>query len=211
MTHQISKSKIFIVLASFLMVLGLSAGQTADARGFSGGHSFGGTHSVTHSYGGTHTSPGRSFHTYRSTTKPATSYHAPAKSYSSTTRKTTPSSGANSNKTYRVNRNNSTSHNTYNSYNNYGNNRREGLGTMFGHSIVRGAGWSIGSNMGNSIWHQTFGFGGNQYYDDYGQAQYARRGFGGWFALLFFILVIALIIILIRKVLNNSGNDRHHY
>ena len=82
---------------------------------------------------------------------------------------------------------------------------------MFGHSIVRGAGWSIGSNMGNSIWHQTFGFGGNQYYDDYGHVQYARPGFGGWFVLLFFILAIALIIILIRKVLNNSGNDRHHY
>lgn len=216
MRHQISKSKIFIVLASFLMVLGLSAGQSASARGFSGGHSFGGTHSVTHSYGGTHSygtthaSPSRSFHTYRSTTKPASTYHAPAKSYSSTTRKTTPSSGANSTKTYRVNRNNSTSHNTYNSYNNYGNNRREGLGTMFGHSIVRGAGWSIGSNMGNSIWHQTFGFGGNQYYDDYGQVQYARRGFGGWFVLLFFILVIALIIYLIRRV-QNGNSDRHHY
>mgnify|MGYP004705927227 CR=1 FL=1 len=212
MVYQMNKSKIFIVLSSLLMVFGLTAGQTASARGFSGGHSFGGTHSVTHSYGGTHTtSPTRSFHTYRSTTKPATTYHAPSKSYSSVTRKSTPSSTTGSTKTYRVNRNNSASHNTYNSYNSYGNNRREGLGTMFGHSIVRGAGWSIGSNMGNSIWHQTFGFGGNQYYDNNGQVQYARAGFGGWFVLLFFITIIALIIFLIRKVLNNSGTDRHHY
>ena len=206
--QQINKSKIFIILASLMMVLGvgLAGGESVSARGFSGGHSFGGTHSVTRSYGGTHTSPSRSFHTYRSTTKPSTTYRSPSNSHSSVIRKSTPSSTTGSTKTYRVNRNNSVSHNTYNSYNN----RREGLGTMFGHSIVRGAGWSIGSNMGNSIWHQTFGFGGNQYYDDNGQVQYARRGFGGWFVLLFFIAIIALVIFLIRRV-QTSGSDRHHY
>lgn len=206
------KQRIFLKHKLIILVMALAVFFTlpfssASARGFSGGH-------VSHFSGSTHTT--RSFNSYHA---PSTTYKAPTKTYkspSSTYKAPTKSYNSNSNKsssttkTYRVNRNNSgTTHNTYNTYNssNYNNRRSGGLGTMFGHSIIRGAGWSIGSNMGNSIWHQSFGFGGNQYYDNQGRVQYSQPGYGGFFLILFLIILVIAIIFVVSKLKNKSKNS----
>lgn len=87
----------------------------------------------------------------------------------------------------------------------YNTRRHSGIASEFGHSIVRGAGWSIGSHMGDSVWHRAFGFGGDRYIDNYGQVQYERPGHGGW---VLIILAIVAIVIVIRR---NNHRDDHHY
>lgn len=126
-----------------------------------------------------HAAPTRSYHA-------PNSYHEPSHSYY-TTRYHMPNS-------YHVNHYNTSPHSS--------------IASEFGHSIVRGAGWSIGSNMGNSIWHQTFGFGGNRYIDNYGHVQYARPGHSGW-VLIVIILVIIAIVIAIRRA--NHRDDHNYY
>lgn len=200
-----SKQSTFKLLLIALMAVFMLAGstQSVSARGFGGGGHSSGGHSSGHSSGGR----SGGFTSNHSVTRPSGNYRSPA-----TPTKPSTSSGASSTRSYHVTRNPSTNrqsstttHNTYNNYNgNRGGYQREGLGTMFGHSIVRGAGWSIGSHMGDSIWHQTFGFGGNQYYDNQGRIQTARPGFSGWFVLLFIILAIALTVYIVRRVRNNS-------
>lgn len=199
------RKSIYKILGAFALafLLVFSSVSSVSARSFSGGgHSYGGT---TRSYGGSTRSYGgstRSFNTYRTPstttrkTTPSTTYKAPtAKSSSSAKTYSSP-------KTYHVNRNNSSSNNYYQP-------RRQSIGSEFGHSIVRGAGWSIGSHMGDSIWHQTFGFGGNQYYDNNGHVQYAKPGYTGWFGLLFMIVFIGLVIWLLRRFVLNR--NRHIY
>lgn len=180
-----------ILISLMTVALMLTAMTPVSARGFSGGHSSGGHstyHSPSRSTGGTT----NTFRSYRSTTPrsstPSRSYHY--------------SSPSTTNKTYRVNRN-------QNSSRNYTQPHRQSIRSEFGHSIVRGAGWSIGSHMGDSIWHQTFGFGGNRYYDDSGRVQYARAGYSGWFGLLFMIIFVGVVIWLLRRFVLNR--NRHIY
>lgn len=142
---------------------------------------FSGGHTSFHST--YHATPTRSYHG-------TSSYHAPSRSYH-TSRYHAP-------KSYHVNRYPSSHYNTH---------RRSSIGSEFGHSIVRGAGWSIGANMGNSIWHQTFGFGGDRYIDDNGQVRYAKPGHSGW-VLIVIILAIIAIVIAIRRA---NHRDDHHY
>ena len=181
-------SKIWLTLIAVVMVLGLAMpSQDVSARGFSGGHtSFHSTYHATPTR--SYHAPSRSYHTTRY--RVPNSYHAPSTSYH-TSRYRTP-------KSYHVNRYPSSHYNT---------NRHSSIASEFGHSIVRGAGWSIGSNMGNSIWHQTFGFGGDRYIDNNGQVQYAKPGHSGW-VLIVIILAIIAIVIAIRRA---NHRDYHHY
>lgn len=106
-------------------------------------------------------------------------------------------------KTYRLNR---SSNRQYKSVShNYQTNRRQssGLGTMFGHSIVRGAGWSIGSHMGNSLWHTLFGVGGNSYYSN-GQEYSQQPGYSG-------LIIVVILIIIAIFVIKFIRNRRYHY
>ena len=74
-----------------------------------------------------------------------------------------------------------------------------GLFSGFGRAIVHGAGWSIGSNMGNSLWHTMFGFGGNQYIGTNGQTHYQSGGQSGWII----IIIIAVIAFIIFRIYRN--------
>ena len=181
-------SKIWLTLIAVVMVLGLAMpSQDVSARGFSGGHtSFHSTYHATPTR--SYHAPSRSYHTTRYHVP--NSYHAPSTSYH-TSRYRTP-------KSYHVNRYPSSHYNT---------NRHSSIASEFGHSIVRGAGWSIGANMGNSIWHQTFGFGGDRYVDDNGHVQYAKPGHSGW-VLIVIILAIIAVVIAIRRA---NHRDDHHY
>ena len=128
-----------------------------------------------------HATPTRSYHTYH---EPSNSYHI---------------TKYHMHDSYHVNHYPSSHYSTH---------QHSSIASEFGHSIVRGAGWSIGSNMGNSIWHRTFGFGGNRYIGNYGRVQYARPGHSGW-VLLVIILVIIAIVIAIRRA--KHRDDDHYY
>ena len=78
-----------------------------------------------------------------------------------------------------------------------------GLFSGFGRAIVHGAGWSIGSNMGNSLWHTLFGFGGNQYIGANGQTHYQSGGHSGWI-IISIILIAIMAFILYISYLNSK-------
>lgn len=142
---------------------------------------FSGGHTSFHST--YHATPTRSYHMPNSYHAPSRSYHMPNSYHVNR---------------YHVNRYPSSQYNTR---------RHSGIASEFGHSIVRGTGWSIGSHMGDSIWHRTFGFGGDRYIDNYGQVQYARPGHSGW-VMIVIILVIVAIVIAIRRT---NHRDNHQY
>ena len=180
-------SKIWLTLIAVFMILGLAMpSQAVSARGFSGGHtSFHSTY---------HATPTRSYHG-------TSSYHAPSRS---TTRSYHTTRSYRAPKSYHVNRYPSSQYSTHR----YDTHRRSsGIGSEFGHSIIRGAGWSIGANMGNSIWHQTFGFGGDRYVDDNGHVQYAKPGHSGWVLIMIILAIIAIVIAIHRA----NHRDDHHY
>lgn len=212
MQNKIQKNKIqFVLLTIMAAFLMLSPISTVSARGFSGGHStghssysgghttYGGGHSTYHYSGGTSTrsnpSTFKSYHSSSSTTSPKTYKTKPDTSNSRknyTVRRSTNSNRTNSNRT--------TVNNHY-----YGSNNRS-YSSEFGHSIVRGAGFAVGANMGNSFWHQTFGFGGDRYYGSNNQVMYAHPGYGGWIILLPILIIIGIIIFI--KIRNRNN---HHY
>lgn len=163
---------IVIIFTAIMMV----SPNQASARSFGGGHSF---HSSPHFGGGTHIGGGggHSFHTPHVKAPSlggGKSFHTP---------KTTP----------RFNRPSTNYNNSH---------QKQGLFSGFGRSIVHGAGWSIGSNMGNSLWHTMFGFGGNQYIGPNGQTQYQQGGHSGWIMLI----VIAIIIFVVYRIYRNRKN-----
>ncbi|CAH0417557.1 hypothetical protein KAR50_00660 [Periweissella fabaria] len=71
---------------------------------------------------------------------------------------------------------------------------KSGFGHDFKRGIVQGAGWAVGSNIVNSVWHSMFGFGSNRYVDNNGQTQYREGGYFGWFLLIIIGLIIYFII-----------------
>lgn len=172
-------------MAMLLSAIFMFAPTTAQARSFGGGHSFHTSPHITspragggHSF---HTTPrakspsiggGKSYHTPKSPSiGGGKSYHAPSNKgrvYKSP-RVATPSTNPNRPS------------------------KAPGLFSGFGRAVVNGAGWSIGSNMGNSLWHTMFGFGGNQYIGANGQTQYQSGGYSGWIVLII-IGVIAFIL-----------------
>ena len=164
-----------------LSAIFLFAPTTAQARSFGGGRSV-------------HTSPrtggGRSFHTTPRVKSPSTgrgkSYHAPkAKSPS------TDSPSTSGGKSYAAP---STDPNHPS--------KAPGLFSGFGRAIVHGAGWSIGSNMGNSLWHTMFGFGGNQYIGANGQTHYQSGGHSGWIFIISIVLIAVIAYSLFRYYRN---------
>lgn len=189
--------KSFVTIVMLLSAIFLFAPTTAQARSFGGGRSF-------------HTSPrtggGRSFHTTPRVKSPSTgrgkSYHAPkAKSPS------TDSPSTSGGKSYHAPKSNkgriyksprvaapSTDPNHPS--------KAPGLFSGFGRAIVHGAGWSIGSNMGNSLWHTMFGFGGNQYIGANGQTHYQSGGHSGWIFIISIVLIAVIAFSLFRYYRN---------
>ena len=180
--------KSFVTIVMLLSAIFLFAPTTAQARSFGGGRSF-------------HTTPrtggGRSFHTTPRVKSPSPgggkSYHAP-KAKSPSTDSPSTSGGesyhapkANKGRVYKSPRGAAPSTDPNHP------SKAPGLFSGFGRSIVHGAGWSIGSNMGNSLWHTMFGFGGNQYVGVNGQTQYQSGGHSGWIIIII-IAVIAFIL-----------------
>ena len=159
--------KSFVTIVMLLSAIFLFAPTTAQARSFGGGRSF---HTTPHTGGG------RSFHTTPRVKSPSVdggkSYHAPK---------------ANKGRVYKSPRVAAPSTDPNHP------SKAPGLFSGFGRSIVHGAGWSIGSNMGNSLWHTMFGFGGNQYVGVNGQTQYQSGGHSGWIIIII-IAVIAFIL-----------------
>lgn len=163
-----------------------------SARGFSGGHSSGGFHSSRGGGGRSFRSPSRGgFHSTPKAPKSRSNngFHKSPVTPAPKPPTSTPKSPDTKSKKY-----------VYRGGSN--NNKRQGIGSEFGHSIVRGAGWSIGSNMGNSLWHTMFGFGNSNYVDHNGQTQQQSRGFFGWIILII-LAVIAFFII--KKILKNKN------
>lgn len=164
-------------MAMLLSAIFMFAPTTAQARGFSGGHSFHTSPHIT----SPHVGGGHSFHTTPRAKSPSIgggkSYHAPSNKgriYKSP-RAAAPSTNPNRPS------------------------KAPGLFSGFGRAVVNGAGWSIGSNMGNSLWHTMFGFGGNQYIGANGQTQYQSGGHSGWIILI----IIALIAFIIYRYYRN--------
>lgn len=178
--------KSFVTMAMLLSAIFMFAPTTAQARGFSGGHSF---HSSPH-ITSPHVGGGHSFHTTPRAKSPSIgggkSYHTPK----------SPSIGGG--KSYHAPSNKGRIYNSPRaaapSTNPNRPSKAPGLFSGFGHAIVNGAGWSIGSNMGNSLWHTMFGFGGNQYIGANGQTQYQSGGHSGWIVIII-IAIIAFIIV----------------
>lgn len=153
------------------------APTTAQARGFGGGHSFHTSPHITSPHiTSPHTDGGHSFHTTPRIKSPSIgggkSYHAPS----------------NKGRIYKSPRVAAPSTNPNRPA------KAPGLFSGFGRAVVNGAGWSIGSNMGNSLWHTMFGFGGNQYIGPNGQTQYQSGGHSGWIVVII-IAIIAFILI----------------
>jgi len=168
-----------------LSAIFMFAPTTAQARSFGGGHSF---HTSPH-IASPHTGGGHSFHTSPRVKSPSLggghSYHTPkspsiggGKSYHAPSRK---------GRIYKSPRVAAPSTNPNHP------SKAPGLFSGFGRAIVHGAGWSIGSNMGNSLWHTMFGFGGNQYVGANGQTQYQSGGHSGWIIIII-IAVIAFVL-----------------
>lgn len=184
--------KSFVTIVMLLSAIFLFAPTTAQARSFGGGRSV-------------HTSPrtggGRSFHTTPRVKSPSVgggkSYHAPKAKSPSTD---SPSTGggksyhapSNKGRVYKSPRVAAPSTDPNHP------SKAPGLFSGFGRAIVHGAGWSIGSNMGNSLWHTLFGFGGNQYIGANGQTQYQSGGHSGWI-----IIIIAVIAFIIFRIYRN--------
>ena len=184
-----------------LSAIFLFAPTTAQARSFGGGRSF-------------HTSPrtggGRSFHTTPRVKSPSTD-SPKAKSPSTDSPKvkspSTDSPSTSGGKSYHAPKANkgrvyksprvaapSTDPNHPS--------KAPGLFSGFGRTIVQGAGWSIGSNMGNSLWHTLFGFGGNQYIGANGQTQYQSGGHSGWIFIISIVLIAVIAYSLFRYYRN---------
>jgi len=177
--------KSFVTIAMLLSAIFMFAPTTAQARSFGGGHSF---HTSPH-IASPHTGGGHSFHTSPRVKSPSLggghSYHTPkspsiggGKSYHAPSRK---------GRIYKSPRVAAPSTNPNHP------SKAPGLFSGFGRAIVHGAGWSIGSNMGNSLWHTMFGFGGNQYVGANGQTQYQSGGHSGWIIIII-IAVIAFVL-----------------
>lgn len=189
--------KSFVTIVMLLSAIFLFAPTTAQARSFGGGRSF-------------HTSPrtggGRSFHTTPRVKSPSTgrgkSYHAP-KAKSPSTDSPSTSGGksyhapkANKGRVYKSPRVAAPSTDPNHP------SKAPGLFSGFGRTIVQGAGWSIGSNMGNSLWHTLFGFGGNQYIGANGQTQYQSGGHSGWIFIISIVLIAVIAFVLFRYYRN---------
>lgn len=209
MKNKTQKNKIqFVLLTIMAAFLMLSPMSSVSARGFSGGHTtYGGSHSTYHYSGGTSTrsnhSTFKSYHSSPSTKSPKTYKTKPATSSSHKTYSTR-NAQSSSHKNYTVKRSTNSNRTTVNNHY-YGSNNRS-YSSEFGHSMIRGAGFAVGANMGNSFWHQTFGFGGDRYYGSNNQVMYAHPGYGGWIILLPILIIIGIIIFI--KIRNR--ND-HHY
>lgn len=188
--------KSFVTMAMILSAIFMFAPTTAQARGFGGGHSFHTSPHITSPHiTSPHTGGGHSFHTTPRAKSPSIgggkSYHTPkspsisgGKSYHAPSNKgriyKSPRSAAPSTNPNRPS-------------------KAPGLFSGFGRAAVNGAGWSIGSNMGNSLWHTMFGFGGNQYIGANGQTQYQSGGHSGWII----IIIIAIIAFILFRFYRN--------
>lgn len=181
---------IVIIFTAIMMV----SPNQASARSFGGGHSF---HSSPHLGGGTHIGGGggHSFHTPH---VKAPSLGGGKSFHRNTPKYTAPKS--NGGKSFHTPKTTPRFNRPSTNYNN--SHQKQGLFSGFGRSIVHGAGWSIGSNMGNSLWHTMFGFGGNQYIGPNGQTQYQQGGHSGWIMLI----VIAIIIFVVYRIYRNRKN-----
>ena len=178
MIKKFIKAALLVIL--LVTATSMATPQTVSARSFGGHSSFHSTPHVYHSYGGS-----RGFH---STPR----YKAPdnGKSFHFSPKPKTPDNG----KKYRLapkapavstNPNKPA--------------KAPGLFSGFGRSIVHGAGWTIGSNMGNSLWHSLFGFGGNRYIGSNGQVQYQQGGHSGWVLIITIIIIGVVIYIIVKK------------
>ena len=188
--------KSFVTIVMLLSAIFLFAPTTAQARSFGGGRSF-------------HTSPrtggGRSFHTTPRVKSPSPgggkSYHAP-KAKSPSTDSPSTSGGksyhapSNKGRVYKSPRVAAPSTDPNHP------SKAPGLFSGFGRAIVHGAGWSIGSNMGNSLWHTMFGFGGNQYIGANGQTHYQSGGHSGWIFIISIVLIAVIAFVLFRYYRN---------
>ena len=188
--------KSFVTIVMLLSAIFLFAPTTAQARSFGGGRSF-------------HTSPrtggGRSFHTTPRVKSPSVgggkSYHAP-KAKSPSTDSPSTSGGksyhapSNKGRVYKSPRVAAPSTDPNHP------SKAPGLFSGFGRTIVHGAGWSIGSNMGNSLWHTMFGFGGNQYIGANGQTHYQSGGHSGWIFIISIVLIAVIAFSLFRYYRN---------
>lgn len=184
-------------MAMLLSAILMFAPTTAQARGFGGGgHSFHTSPHITSPHiTSPHTGGGHSFHTTPRVKSPSMgggkSYHTPkspsiggGKSYHAP---------SNKGRIYKSPRVAAPSTNPNRPA------KAPGLFSGFGRAVVNGAGWSIGSNMGNSLWHTMFGFGGNQYIGPNGQTQYQSGGHSGWIV----IIIIAIIAFVLIRVYRN--------
>lgn len=185
--------KLFVIL--MFASLGLAVNNAhVSARGFSGGHSFHSSHIATHP----------TYHATRTYQSPR-SYTSPR---SNNTTKSNTMYGR-----HRLNRsNNSNNSNNYNNQRQYNQgsyqNRKSGfLQSDFGRSLTRGvgygAGWSIGSHMGNSLWHTMFGWGDNSYVGQNGQIMQQQPGYSGLFILAILIVIIVVIVLAMKKYRSN--------
>lgn len=185
--------KSFVTIVMLLSAIFLFAPTTAQARSFGGGRSF---------HTSPHTGGGRSFHTTPRVKSPSNgggkSYHAP-KAKSPSTDSPSTSGGksyhapkANKGRVYKSPRVAAPSTDPNHP------SKAPGLFSGFGRAIVQGAGWSIGSNMGNSLWHTMFGFGGNQYIGANGQTHYQSGGHSGWIFIISILLIAVIAFILFR-------------
>ena len=173
--------KSLVTIAMLLSAIFLFVPTTAQARTFGGGHSFHTSpHVASPHVASPHTGGGHSFHAAPRVKAPSNgggkSYHAPSRKgriYKSP-RVAAPSTDP------------------------YHPSKAPGLFSGFGRSIVHGAGWSIGSNMGNSLWHTMFGFGGNQYIGANGQTYYQSGGHSGWIFIISIVLIAVIAFILFR-------------
>ena len=182
--------KSLVTIAMLLSAIFMFAPTTAQARSFGGGHSFHTSpHVASPHVASPHTGGGHSFHTSPRVKSPSLggghSFHTPkspsrdgGKSYQTPSRK---------GRIYKSPRVAAPSTNPNHP------SKAPGLFSGFGRAIVQGAGWSIGSTMGNSLWHTMFGFGGNQYVGANGQTQYQSGGHSGWIIIII-IAVIAFIL-----------------
>lgn len=170
-----------VLLITLIIPFAMALNNTsASARSFGGHSTF-------------HTSPTRSYHT---STYRTPSYHKSYHSYHSSNNKP---------KTYTTNRNHNTTVNQYHTKY-YGNNsyhRNSGFGHSVANGFGMGLGWSLGSNVGNSVWHHAFGYGSNQYYDNYGHVQYGHRGYAGW------IIIIIIVILVVYFIRRRNRNNRY--